>query len=391
MEPDEIMGSTTALIVAAGRGTRAAGPGPKQYRTLAGDSVLARAMRPFADHPEIDRVLVVIHPDDTESYARHALKHDKIVAPVTGGATRAESVLNGLLALGETDRVLIHDAARPFVSAAVISGVIRALEQDEGAVPTLPAVDAMRRIKNGALADPVPRDDIRRAQTPQGFRLNTLLPIMQSAATAGTLSALSDEAEALIAAGRRVASVEGDPMNFKLTLPEDFTMAERLLAVPDIRTGQGYDVHAFGPGDHVILCGIKIPHDKGLMGHSDADVGLHTITDALLGAIAEGDIGRHFPPSDPQWKGVDSAVFLERAVHLVSARGYTISNIDVTLVCEEPKVTPHAPAMIARVAEICAMDAARISIKATTSERLGFTGRREGIAATAVVTVIGQA
>jgi 2-C-methyl-D-erythritol 4-phosphate cytidylyltransferase/2-C-methyl-D-erythritol 2,4-cyclodiphosphate synthase len=214
---------------------------------------------------------------------------------------------------------------------------------------------------------------------------------MQSAATAGTLSALSDEAEALIAAGRRVASVEGDPMNFKLTLPEDFTMAERLLAVPDIRTGQGYDVHAFGPGDHVILCGIKIPHDKGLMGHSDADVGLHTITDALLGAIAEGDIGRHFPPSDPQWKGVDSAVFLERAVHLVSARGYTISNIDVTLVCEEPKVTPHAPAMIARVAEICAMDAARISIKATTSERLGFTGRREGIAATAVVTVIGQA
>ena len=390
MEPDEIMGSTTALIVAAGRGTRAAGPGPKQYRTLAGHSVLARAMRPFADHPEIDRVLVVIHPDDTESYARHALKHDKIVAPVTGGATRAESVLNGLLALGETDRVLIHDAARPFVSAAVISAVIKALDQDEGAVPTLPAVDAMRRIKDGALADPVPRDDIRRAQTPQGFRLNTLLPIMQSAADDGTLSALSDEAEALIAAGRRVASVEGDPMNFKLTLPEDFTMAERLLAVPDIRTGQGYDVHAFGPGDHVILCGIKIPHDKGLMGHSDADVGLHTITDALLGAIAEGDIGRHFPPSDPQWKGVDSAVFLERAVHLVSARGYTISNVDVTLVCEEPKVTPHAPAMIARVAEICAMDPARISIKATTSERLGFTGRREGIAATAVVTVIGQ-
>lgn len=390
IEPDEAMGSTTALIVAAGRGRRAAGSGPKQYRTLAGVSVLSRAMRAFVDHPKIDRVLVVIHPDDAEVYTRHTLSHGKVAAPVMGGETRAESVLNGLQTLADTDRVLIHDAARPFISAQVISRVLGALEAEDGAVPTLPAVDAMRRITDGALADPVARDDIRRAQTPQGFRLKTLLPIMQSAAAGGTLGALSDEAEALIAAGHRVASVEGDPINFKLTIPEDFTMAERLLVQPDIRTGQGYDVHAFGPGDHVILCGIKIPHDKGLMGHSDADVGLHTITDALLGAVAEGDIGRHFPPSDPQWKGVDSAVFLHRAVDIVTARGYTISNIDTTLICEDPKITPHAPAMIARVAEICGLDPSRVSIKATTSERLGFTGRREGIAATAVVTVVGQ-
>jgi len=388
IEPDKAMRSTTALIVAAGRGTRAGDGGPKQYRKLGGIAVLARTMKAFIEHPGIDRIIVVIHPDDTDEYARHAPTHAKVSAPVHGGPTRAESVLNGLRTVTDS-RVLIHDAARPFVTASVISGVIDALDRDEGAVPTLPAVDAMRRIEDGALAGMVPRDGICRAQTPQGFRCAALLPIMEAAAAGGKLAALSDEAEALIAAGHSVAAVGGDPMNFKLTVPEDFTMAERLLAQPDIRTGQGYDVHAFGPGDHVILCGIKIPHDKGLKGHSDADVGLHTITDALLGAVAEGDIGRHFPPSDPQWKGVDSAVFLQRAVEIVTARGFTISNIDTTLICEEPKITPHAPAMIARVAEICALDLARVSIKATTSESLGFTGRREGIAATAVVTVIG--
>ena len=288
-------------------------------------------------------------------------------------------------------RILIHDAARPFVTDAVITRVIKALDSEHGAVPTLPAVDSMRLSdETGTLGKTVPRDGIRRAQTPQGFRFDTLLPILESAEADGSLAALSDEAEAFIAAGRRVVSVEGDPMNFKLTIPEDFTMAERLLAEPDIRTGQGYDVHAFEEGDHVILCGIKIPHDKGLSGHSDADVGLHTITDALLGAVAEGDIGRHFPPSDPQWKGTDSAVFLKRAVEIVAERGYAISNIDLTLICEEPKVTPHAPAMISRVAEICALDSSRVSIKATTSERLGFTGRREGIAGTAVATVMRQ-
>ena len=393
IEPNDTPARTTGLIVAAGRGTRAGDGGPKQYRMLAGERVLARTLRAFLDHPKIDRVTVVIHADDAAEYARAAPDHPKLSPPVTGGATRADSVLNGLQTLAGTDRVLIHDAARPFVSAAVITRITDALEADEGAVPTLPAIDSMRRISGGALAEPVPRDTIRRAQTPQGFRLATLLPIMQAAAADGTLKTLTDEAEALIAAGRRVASVEGDPINFKLTVPEDFTMAERLLATPDtrpfdVRTGQGYDVHAFGPGDHVILCGVKIPHDRGLMGHSDADVGLHTITDALLGAVAEGDIGRHFPPSDPQWKGVDSAVFLHRAVEIVTARGYTISNLDTTLICEEPKITPHAPAMIARVAEICGLDPSRVSIKATTSESLGFTGRREGIAATAVVTVI---
>ena len=383
------MASTTALIVAAGRGTRASSSTPKQYRQLAGLSVLARSMRPFVLHHEIDRVVVVIHPDDAAQYQQHTLDHEKVAVPINGGATRAESVLNGLRSLSKTEHVLIHDAARPFVTGTVISNVIAALEEEAGAIPTLPAVDAMRRSIDGALGEPVPRDGIYRAQTPQGFRLETLLPIMENADIDGSLATLSDEAEALIAAGRRVIAVGGDPINFKLTVPEDFIMAERLLAQPDIRTGQGYDVHAFTDGDHVILCGIKIPHDRALAGHSDADVGLHTITDALLGAVAEGDIGRHFPPSDPQWKGVDSAVFLRRAVEIVAERGYAISNIDLTLICEEPKVTPHAPDMITRVADLCDLDPSRVSIKATTSERLGFTGRREGIAATAVATVIG--
>ena len=389
--------TTTALIVAAGRGTRMASDIPKQYRILANKSVLSRSIQPFLDHADIDRVLVVIHRESEDSFAaiKDTIKDTagKLLPPVHGGANRADSTLNGLRALREypSRHILIHDAARPFVTGEVITRVLDALEVEHGAIPTLPAVDAMRRSdETGALGKPVPRDGIRRAQTPQGFRFDTLLPIMEAAAADGSLAALSDEAEALIAAGRRVVSVEGDPMNFKLTIPEDFTMAERLLAAPDIRTGQGYDVHAFGEGDHVILCGVKIPHAQGLTGHSDADVGLHTITDALLGALAEGDIGRHFPPSDPQWKGTDSAVFLKRAVEIVAERGYAISNIDLTLICEEPKVTPHASAMIQRVAEICDLDPTRVSIKATTSERLGFTGRREGIAATAVATVIGH-
>ena len=389
--------AATALIVAAGRGTRMASDIPKQYRNLAGKSVLSRSIQPFLDHEDIDRVLVVIHRESEDSFeaTRDTIidPSGKLLPPVHGGNNRADSTLNGLRALQDIspDHVLIHDAARPFVSGTVITNVIEALAAEHGAIPTLPAVDAMRRgDESGALGEPVPRDGIHRAQTPQGFRFDTLLPIMEAAEADGSLAALSDEAEALIAVGRRVVSVEGDPLNFKLTIPEDFTMAERLLAQPDIRTGQGYDVHAFGEGDHVILCGIKIPHDKGLSGHSDADVGLHTITDALLGAVAEGDIGRHFPPSDPQWKGTDSAVFLKRAVEIVTERGYAISNIDLTLICEEPKVTPHAPAMIQRVAEICNLDPTRVSIKATTSERLGFTGRREGIAATAIATVIGR-
>jgi len=390
--------AAVALIVAAGHGTRMSGEIPKQFRILADKSVLSHAVQPFIDHEDIDHVLVVINEDFEDRFdgIRDSIldPDNKLLAPVHGGANRADSTLNGLLALHAytPSLVLIHDAARPFISEAVISRVVNSLEIEDGTVPTLPAVDAMRRAdESGILGEPIARDGIRRAQTPQGFRFSTLLPIMEAAHADGRLAALSDEAEALITAGRRVASVEGDPMNFKLTIPEDFTMAERLLAQPDIRTGQGYDVHAFGEGDHVILCGIKIPHDRGLAGHSDADVGLHTITDALLGAVAEGDIGRHFPPSDPQWKGTDSAVFLQRAVEIVTGRGYAISNIDLTLICEEPKVTPHAPAMIARVAEICDLDPARVSIKATTSERLGFAGRREGIAATAVATVIGSA
>ncbi len=385
-----------ALIVAAGRGTRAGEGLPKQYRPVGGLPVLTRTLAAFADHPGVDAIQTVIHPDDRALYDASTLANDKILSPVSGGGTRADSVLAGLRALDGLggsdgiDCVLIHDGARPFVGSEVIDRVVDALGAADGALAMLPAVDAMRRVgEDGRIGPDVPREGIHRAQTPQGFRLPALLDAFAAAERAGTLAQHLDDAAIAHANGMTVVAVKGDPANFKLTTAEDFAMADRLLALPDIRHGQGFDVHAFCEGDHVILCGVKVPHSQGLSGHSDADVGLHALTDAILGAAALGDIGRHFPPSDPQWKGTDSALFLDHAVKIVGEAGFALSNVDVTLICERPKIGPVSCAMRERVAEICGLDLSRVSVKATTTERLGFCGREEGIAALASVCLIG--
>jgi len=347
----------------------------------------------FGDHARVDAIQTVIHLDDRDLYDASATDDAKLLPPVGGGDSRAASVYAGLKALAlrdDVDIVLIHDAARPFISAAVIDRVIDGLDANEGALAMLPAVDAMRRVnEQRRIGDDVPRDGIRRAQTPQGFHLRALLDAFATAERSGTLAQHLDDAAIAHANGMGVVAIEGDPANFKLTTPEDFIMADQLLALPDIRNGSGFDVHAFGEGDHVVLCGIKVPHQFGLTGHSDADVGLHALTDAILGAAAMGDIGRHFPPGDPRWKGADSAQFLSHAVKIVAQEGFALSNVDVTLICERPKIGPVSEAMRERVAEICGLDVGRVSVKATTTERLGFCGREEGIAALASACLIG--
>ncbi len=385
-----------ALIVAAGRGTRAARAGdtaPKQYCVLDGLSVLARTLSVFLSHPRIHRVRVVIHADDGALYRESVAAHPRLAPPVTGGATRQESVRRGLAALmaDDPDLVLVHDAVRPFVDPATIDRVIDALASHDGAIAALPVVDTLKRAgTDGTIADTVPRAGMFAAQTPQGFRFAALCDAHDRAAG---LPEFTDDAAVAEAAGIGVALVAGTPANIKLTTADDLATADRtlrmdrFLALADVRVGTGFDVHAFAPGDHVVLCGVTIPHGAGLAGHSDADVGLHALTDAILGAIADGDIGRHFPPSDMRWKGADSARFLAHAVALVTARGGTLAHLDVTLICEAPKIGPHAAAMRARIGEICGLAIDRISVKATTTERLGFTGRREGIAAQAVATV----
>ena len=378
-----------ALIVAAGRGIRAGGGIPKQYRKLNGEAVLTRTLRAFTEHPGIDAVQVVIHPHDRASYDAAVAGLD-LPSPATGGASRAESVLKGLRALSDMtpEVVLVHDAARPFVSPRIIDAVIDATDAEQGAVATIEVVDAMRMVENGRFAQPVSRENMHRVQTPQGFPFRHLFDSLENASD---LSSLPDDATAVLAAGLPVVAVPGDPLNIKLTTPEDFAMAERMLAspMPDVRHGTGFDVHAFCKGSMVTLCGITIPHDKGLTGHSDADVGLHALTDAILGAAAMGDIGRHFPPSDPQWKGADSAIFLAHAVEIVRKAGFVLSNVDVTLICERPKIGPHSNAMRARIASICGLDSGRVSVKATTTEQLGFCGREEGISALASACLIG--
>jgi len=374
-----------ALVVAAGRGLRAGGGLPKQYRPLAGRAVIARTLAAFAAHPGIGRVLAVIHPDDGELFAGHAPG----VPWVAGGATRAASVRAGLEALAthEPARVLIHDAARPLVSPALIERVLGALDAHPAAAPALPVSDALWRGAGGLVAGVQDREDLFRAQTPQGFRFGPILAAHR--AQAGRDAA--DDVAVARAAGLDVAIVAGDETNIKITTADDFDRATRLMeAHLDIRIGTGFDVHRFGPGDLVILCGVALPHARGLQGHSDADVAMHAITDAIYGALAEGDIGQHFPPSDPRWKGADSAVFLRHAAGLARDRGYGIVNIDCTIICERPKIGPHAPAMRARLAEIAGIETGRIGVKATTSERLGFTGREEGIAAMAAVTLVAR-
>lgn len=375
--------STVALIVAAGKGVRAGGGLPKQYRTIGGVPVLRRAIDALRAHPAIDSVRVVIAEGDEALYAAATTGLD-LPAPVHGGATRQQSVRLGLeaLAADPPGRVLVHDAARPFVTAAVIDRVLAALDAHPGAIPALAVVDSLRR--GGATVEAeVARDGLHRVQTPQGFAFDALL----AAHRAATIEA-TDDAEVLRAAGGSVALVPGDEANVKLTANEDFDRAEAALASRLIsRSASGYDVHRFGPGDGVWLCGVLIPHNQGLIGHSDADAGLHALTDALLGCVGEGDIGQHFPPSDPQWRGASSDRFLVHAAGLIAAKGGVIDHVDVTIICERPKVGPHRAAMRARIADLLGLHPGRVSVKATTTEGLGFTGRGEGLAAQAMATV----
>jgi 2-C-methyl-D-erythritol 4-phosphate cytidylyltransferase/2-C-methyl-D-erythritol 2,4-cyclodiphosphate synthase len=382
------LSQTIALVVAAGRGSRLGGDRPKQYLPMAGQPILRHTLRALAAHPGIDGVRAVIHPDDAEAYAQAAAGLD-VMAPVDGGASRQESVRYGLesLAADPPARVLIHDGARPFVDAATIDRVLSALDTDPGAIPAVPVADTLKRATaDGAIAETVPRAGLWRAQTPQGFRFAEVLAAHRAAA--GSADA-SDDAAVMELAGHRIVLVDGNPENVKLTTQDDLTRAERWLAgAAETRVGQGFDVHRFAdtPGP-VMLCGLPIDHEVGLAGHSDADVGLHVVVDALLGALGEGDIGHHFPPTDPQWKGADSAQFVTRALEIAQARGARLIHVDVTLICERPKVGPHRVRMAARIAELLQLPSSRVSVKATTTEGLGFTGRREGIAAQAAVTV----
>jgi len=364
----------TALIVAAGRGTRVGGDIPKQWRDLAGESVLSRCVAAFDGLAD---PVLVLHPDDA-ARGRDAFPSLRCVA---GGDTRAASVAAGLAAV-ETSIVLIHDGARPLVPRAVIAGVLDALRDGaEAAAPAIAVTDALWQ-GAGSVASVHPRDGLWRAQTPQGFRTAAI----RAAHAAGDGSA-ADDVEVALAHGMEVRIVDGDEDNIKITREADFARAKRVLG-PDVRVGNGFDVHRFGPGDHVTLCGVSVPHPRGLQGHSDADVGLHVLCDAIYGALAEGDIGRHFPPSDARWKGADSAVFLDHAAGLARARGYRITALDVTLICEAPKIGPHSDAMRARVAAIADVAPDRVSVKATTTERLGAAGRGEGIAAMATATLV---
>jgi 2-C-methyl-D-erythritol 4-phosphate cytidylyltransferase/2-C-methyl-D-erythritol 2,4-cyclodiphosphate synthase len=376
------MGKTVALVVAAGSGSRAGGEAPKQYRIVAGRPLLAHAIDRLS-HPDIDAVQVVIGEGQDDAY-RAAIGGRALPAPVLGGATRRESVTSGLEALarqGDVERILIHDAARPFLPAAVIDRLLAALETSDGAIPALPVVDTLARA-NGALGETVPRHDLVRVQTPQAFRFE---PIRRAHA-AWSGDEATDDAQVARAAGLSVAIVAGDPDLEKLTYEADFRRAEMALLSP--RVGFGFDVHAFAAGAELWLGGVLVPHDKGLAGHSDADVVLHALTDAILGALGAGDIGDHFPPSDPQWRGAASSLFLEHARNLVEQAGGRIAHVDMTIVCEAPRIGPYRDAMRARVADLLRLSQSRISIKATTTEGLGFTGRREGIAAQAVATIM---
>ena len=381
------MSGCVALIVAAGRGTRAGGPLPKQYRSLGGKPVLRRAVQAFRQHARVDQVRVVIHADDRALYDAATAGLD-LLGPVEGGPTRQESVRRGLESLaGMTPRhVLIHDGARPFVSPAIIDRVLDGLAAAPGVIAALPVTDTIKRAADGEplIAETVDRRSLWRAQTPQGFRFAEILAAHRAAAGAD----LTDDAAVAAQAKLSVTMVPGSEENVKITTDEDLSRAARALeAALELRVGQGFDVHRFAPGDAVQLCGVRIPHARSLEGHSDADVGLHAVTDAILGALAAGDIGHHFPPSDPRWRGADSAVFLRHAASLVTDAGGRVVHVDVTLICEAPRIGPHREAMVRRLAEILGLGPDRCSVKATTTERLGFTGRGEGIAAQAVATV----
>jgi 2-C-methyl-D-erythritol 4-phosphate cytidylyltransferase/2-C-methyl-D-erythritol 2,4-cyclodiphosphate synthase len=377
-------GKTVALLVAAGSGSRVGGDLPKQYRKIAGKALLAHAVDALR-HPLIDEIRVVIGAGQEELYA-DTIGDRALGAPIKGGAERQDSVRKGLEAIaadGGADAVLIHDAARPFLSAEVIERLVAALDTAGGAVPALPVVDTLAHA-GGQLGDVVPREGLVRVQTPQAFRFDVIL----AAHRAWTGAPATDDAQVARASGAGVVIIQGDRMLEKLTYEADFAAAEeRLRGRLVSRTGMGFDVHAFEPGNGVWMSGILIPHDRALKGHSDADVVLHAVTDAILGALGEGDIGQHFPPSDPKWRGAPSSLFIEHARGLVDARGGRIDHVDATVICEAPKVGPHRDAMRTRLAALLRLPLSRVSIKATTTERLGFTGRGEGIAAQAIATL----
>ncbi len=382
--------TVVAIIVAAGRGHRVGGDIPKQYRRLSGDMILTRSIRAMLANEQVEKLCVVIHPDDLPLYeqALAPIEDSRILPPVMGGETRAISVRNGLESLvGEApQKVLIHDAARPFLSTRIIDDLIESLDTHQGAFPVIPVVDALWQAKD---LTPVSRDGLLRAQTPQAFRYADIL----NAHRKGDPNA-SDDVAIAVGVGLDVAQVTGDERNFKVTTQDDLERAQSMSAapssrsIPDIRVGQGYDVHAFTKGDTVTLNGVEIPHGRKLKGHSDADVAMHAITDAIYGALAEGDIGQWFPPSDPQWKGAASDIFLKHAVERVALREFQISHVDCTIVCEEPKIGPHATAMRETLKGLLGIEMDRISVKATTSEKLGFTGRAEGISAHATATLV---
>jgi 2-C-methyl-D-erythritol 4-phosphate cytidylyltransferase/2-C-methyl-D-erythritol 2,4-cyclodiphosphate synthase len=382
------------LIVAAGRGLRAGRGEPKQYRRLGDRTVLAQALAPFLAEETMACIAVVIGAGDEERYAQAIAELDRtrLLPPVVGGATRQDSVRLGLQALareGFEGTVLVHDAARPFISPALIRDAVAALEAgDVAAIPVLAVTDTIKRLDDaGRIAETPPRDRLVSVQTPQAFRLGPLLAVHEAAAAKG-LYGFTDDAALMEWAGHSVATFAGDPANIKLTHPQDFEarnrMESRFLVT---RVGTGYDVHAFGPGDHVWLGGVRIDHDLGVVAHSDGDVGLHALTDALLGALSEGDIGTHFPPSDPQWRGAASWRFLAFAAERVRARGGRIDHLDLTIVCEAPKIGPHRDAIRTAIASAAGVAPGKVAIKATTSERMGFTGRREGLAALATATI----
>jgi 2-C-methyl-D-erythritol 4-phosphate cytidylyltransferase/2-C-methyl-D-erythritol 2,4-cyclodiphosphate synthase len=385
MEP-----SVAVVVVAAGRGIRAGGGVPKQYRHLAGEPMIRASLSLFSWHGQVSAVQTVIHPDDRASYEA-AAKGLRLLPPVHGGATRQASVLAGLEALSAhaPDIVLVHDAARPFCSSELVSRAIQAGAASGAAIPALEVTDTIKQVDAGGhVIGTVDRTTLRSVQTPQAFAFPVLLDAHRRAAKDGR-DDFTDDAALAEWAGQKVAVFAGEAGNMKLTTDEDFARIEarRVASLPDLRIGTGYDVHAFADGDHVWLGGLKIAHDRGLSGHSDADVALHALVDAILGALADGDIGQHFPPTDVRWRGASSDQFLKFAAERVTERGGRIAHLDVTIVCEAPKIGPHRDAMRTRIAEIAGVAIERVAVKATTSERLGFTGRREGIAAMATATV----
>ena len=369
-----------AVLVAAGSGSRFGAMGPKQFEVIAGKTVLRHAAEALL------REVGLVQPVGDAAAIGEALAGLAVLPAVAGGATRQASVLAGLEALAahRPEVVLVHDGARPFFPAGTVGDLLAALATHDGAIPALPVADTLKRGEGGVIATTVSREGLFRAQTPQAFRFARLLELHRAMPEGAT-----DDASVLEAAGDRVALVAGSEDNIKMTYPEDRARLERVLAPPLYpRVGTGFDVHVLEAGRTLVLCGVVVPHGKGLAGHSDADVGIHALCDAIYGALAEGDIGRHFPPSEAQWKNADSARFLRHAAGRIAARGGRLGNVDVTLICEQPKITPHAGAMMARLAELLGCEIGQVSVKATTTERLGFTGRMEGIAAQAVATVL---